>query len=119
MKTIKELKEERAALAARMSQMLDVAEEREAKGFTAEERAKYDGLKKEYETLDERIALREEDEARAAASARRIGGDAGKTAEGRAARRGFKINFFLAFPGDNKGVVAGAFQRHAEVTAAV
>ena len=59
MKTIKELKEERAALAARMSQMLDVAEEREAKGFTAEERAKYDGLKKEYETLDERIALRE------------------------------------------------------------
>ena len=33
-KTIKELKEERAALAARMSQMLDVAEEREAKGFT-------------------------------------------------------------------------------------
>lgn len=86
MKTIKELKEERAALAARMSQMLDVAEEREAKGFTAEERAKYDGLKKEYETLDERIALREEDEARAAASARRIGGDAGKTAEERAAR---------------------------------
>ena len=86
MKTIKELKEERAALAARMSQMLDVAEEREAKGFTAEERAKYDGLKKEYETLDERIALREEDEARAAASARRIGGDAGKTPEERAAR---------------------------------
>ena len=33
-KTIKELKEERAALAAKMSQMLDVAEEREAKGFT-------------------------------------------------------------------------------------
>lgn len=86
MKTIKELKEERAALAARMSQMLDVAEEREAKGFTAEERAKYDGLKKAYETLDERIALREEDEARAAASARRIGGDSGRTAEERAAR---------------------------------
>ena len=36
-----------------------------------------------------------------------------------AARRDFKINFFFAFPGDNKGVVAGAFQRHAEVTAAV
>lgn len=85
-KTIKELKEERAALAAKMSQMLDVAEEREAKGFTPEERARYDGLKKEYEALDERIALLEEDEARAASSARRVGGDDGKTAEERAAR---------------------------------
>lgn len=85
-KTIKELKEERAALAARMSQMLDVAEEREAKGFTPEERARYDGLKNEYKTLDERIALLEEDEARAAASARRVCGDDGKTPEERAAR---------------------------------
>lgn len=85
-KTIKELKEERAALAAKMSQMLDVAEEREAKGFTPEERARYDGLKKEYEALDERIALLEEDEARAASSARRVGGDDGKPAEERAAR---------------------------------
>lgn len=85
-KSIKELKEERAALAARMSQMLDVAEEREAKGFTPEERAQYDGLKREYEALDERIALLEEDEARAAASARRIVGDSGKTAAERAAQ---------------------------------
>lgn len=85
-KTIKELKEERAALAARMSQMLDVAEEREAKGFTPEERARYDGLKNEYKTLDERIALLEEDEARAAASARRVGGDDGKTPAERAAQ---------------------------------
>lgn len=85
-KTIKELKEERAALAARMSQMLDVAEEREAKGFTPEERAQYDGLKREYETLDERIALLEEDEARAAASARRISGNDGKTPAERAAQ---------------------------------
>lgn len=85
-KTIKELKEERAALAARMSQMLDVAEEREAKGFTPEERARYDGLKNEYKTLDERIALLEEDEARAAASARRISGNDGKTPAERAAQ---------------------------------
>ena len=85
-KTIKELKEERAALAARMSQMLDVAEEREAKGFTPEERAQYDGLKREYEALDERIALLEEDEARAAASARRISGNDGKTPAERAAQ---------------------------------
>lgn len=85
-KTIKELKEERAALAAKMSQMLDVAEEREAKGFTPEERAQYDGLKREYEALDERIALREEDEARAAASARRISGNDGKTPAERAAQ---------------------------------
>ena len=85
-KTIKGLKGERAALAAKMSQMLDVAEEREAKGFTPEERARYDGLKKEYEALDERIALLEEDEARAASSARRVGGDDGKTAAERAAR---------------------------------
>lgn len=85
-KTIKELKEERAALAAKMSQMLDVAEEREAKGFTPEERARYDGLKREYEALDERIALLEEDEARAAASARRIGGNDGKTPAERAAQ---------------------------------
>ena len=85
-KTIKELKEERAALAAKMSQMLDVAEEREAKGFTPEERAQYDGLKREYEALDERIALLEEDEARAAASARRISGNDGKTPAERAAQ---------------------------------
>lgn len=85
-KSIKELKEERAALAARMSQMLDVAEEREAKGFTPEERAQYDGLKNEYKTLDERIELLEAEEARAAASARRVGGDDGKTPEERAAR---------------------------------
>ena len=67
---MRKLKEERAALAAKMSQMLDVAEEREAKGFTPEERAQYDGLKREYEALDERIALLEEDEARAAADER-------------------------------------------------
>lgn len=85
-KTIKELKEERAALAAKMSQMLDVAEEREAKGFTPEERTQYDGLKREYEALDERIALLEEDEARAAALARRISGNDGKTPAERAAQ---------------------------------
>ena len=83
-KSIKELKEERSGIAQRMHEMLDAIEAREDKAFTDEERASYNNLKKQYETLNERIDLLEKEEARAAQAARPVGGTE-PTAEERAA----------------------------------
>ena len=83
-KSIKELKEERSGIAQRMHEMLDAIEAREDKAFTDEERASYNNLKKQYETLNERIDLLEKEEARAAQAARPVSGTE-PTAEERAA----------------------------------
>lgn len=97
-KSIKELKEERGALAMEMRSLLDTSENRENPGFTAEERAKYDDMKKRYDALDERINLLEEDEARAASGAHRVPGSGdGKTPSGEQARQEEMRSAFIDF----------------------
>lgn len=97
-KSIKELKEERGALAMEMRSLLDTSENRENPGFTTEERAKYDEMKKRYDALDERINLLEEDEARAASGAHRVPGSGdGKTPSGEQARQEEMRSAFIDF----------------------
>lgn len=97
-KRIKELKEERGALAMEMRSLLDTSENRENPGFTAEERAKYDDMKKRYDALDERINLLEEDEARAASGAHRVPGSGDvKTPSGEQARQEEMRSAFIDF----------------------
>lgn len=72
-KSIKELREERAALHTQMHDIVHTAEERSDNGeFTTEERANYDALKTDYDNMSERIARLEADEQRSAEQARRI-----------------------------------------------
>lgn len=97
-KSIKELKEERGALAMEMRSLLDTSENRENPGFTTEERAKYDEMKKRYDALEERIRLLEEDEARAASGAHRVPGSGdGKTPSGEQARQEEMRSAFIDF----------------------
>lgn len=97
-KSIKELKEERGALAMEMRSLLDTSENRENPGFTTEERAKYDDMKKRYDALDERINLLEEDEARTASGAHRVPGSGdGKTPSGEQARQEEMRSAFIDF----------------------
>ncbi|MEG2612474.1 MAG: phage major capsid protein, partial [Alistipes sp.] len=82
MKTIKELKEERAQMHAQMHTIVTTAESRgESAEFTSEERKKYDEIKTSYEAIDGRIKIMEEDEIRSAAIATKktpAEGDGGK-----------------------------------------
>ena len=97
-KSIKELKEERGALAMEMRSLLDTSENRENPGFTTEERAKYDDMKKRYDALEERIRLLKEDEARSASVAHRIPGSGdGKAPSGEQARQEEMRSAFIDF----------------------